>query len=69
MPTDKEGVVTVYVPGPHDTKLYCNGTESDVVYIKTVLADLATKHPIDNSRVYATGFSLGRPMSVKNDAR
>jgi poly(hydroxyalkanoate) depolymerase family esterase len=67
---DKEKFVVVYPVGITPTKM--NGmnligwdivSDTDVVFITTLIDTMASRYKIDRKRVYATGFSMGGMMS------
>ncbi len=69
---DTEGFLVVYVDagvGGFDTRLCCGGTDRDVEFVESVLAEVAESWALDPKQVYATGFSAGAAMSYKLAAR
>jgi polyhydroxybutyrate depolymerase len=68
---DREGFLAVYPSGTGGAMLNWNEgamrgkTADDVGFVRAVLDDLGTRHPIDPKRVYATGMSNGAMMCYR----
>ncbi|WP_378741983.1 alpha/beta hydrolase family esterase [Nocardia brasiliensis] len=64
---DKENFLVVYPEGYSSAynALVCCGTEDDVGFIRTVIAEMTAQWKADPRRVYATGMSNGGDMSYK----
>jgi polyhydroxybutyrate depolymerase len=60
-----ESVDTIFVAGQAVGSWSATST-ADVDYVKAVLAELTSKLCIDESRVFATGFSMGAIMTINN---
>lgn len=63
---EKEGFITVYPWGSDRASWNCNYTENgfdDVAYVKALIAWLKENYPVDEGRVYVSGFSNGAAMA------
>lgn len=61
--TRKRGVLLVAPNGLHKTWNFWSAETRDVSFADTVLADVAKRYPIDQSRIYVSGYSYGGAMA------
>lgn len=63
---EKEGFITVYPWGSDTASWNCNYAENgydDVAYIHALIDWLKRKYPVDETRIYLSGFSNGAAMA------
>lgn len=63
---EKEGFITVYPWGSDTASWNCNYTKNgcnDVAYVKALIGWMKENYPVDESRVYLSGFSNGAAMA------
>ncbi|NDJ35519.1 MAG: hypothetical protein GYB64_12700 [Chloroflexi bacterium] len=58
---EEEGIIVVYPQATGEELLW--GLADDVSYIEAVLDAVSADYPVDESRIYATGFSAGGFMA------
>ncbi|WP_421782390.1 alpha/beta hydrolase family esterase [Kiloniella litopenaei] len=61
--TDKHGFLLVAPDGLGKSWDFWDKTSRDTPFAKAILADLKTKWPLDENRIYLSGFSYGSAMA------
>lgn len=62
--SDEHGFAAVYPEGEHNLWHAYDGRDVDVRFVDALLADLRKRFAVDESRIFASGFSNGAQMAM-----